>query len=115
MTDKEQKQIFSENLNRYIAKSGKQQKEVAADIDVAPTTLGNWCTGLSMPKYGTIRKLAEYFGCKVSDLSDKQSSSEQYSPAEIERALAFMEKFDKANPHVQFVVRSLLESNPQEP
>ena len=28
MTDEEQKRIFSNNLNRYILKSGKQQKEV---------------------------------------------------------------------------------------
>ena len=31
-TDEEQKKIFAKNLNYYIAKSGKQQKEVAEEL-----------------------------------------------------------------------------------
>ena len=71
MTDREQKEIFSKNLNRLIENSGKQQKEVALEMDIAPTTLNNWCVGLSLPKYGKITKLAEYFKCDVSDLVDE--------------------------------------------
>ena len=29
MTTEEQKKIFSNNLNKYISRSGKQQKEIA--------------------------------------------------------------------------------------
>lgn len=112
MTDKEQKMIFSENLNRYIKRSGKQQKEIAADIDVAPTTFGNWCTGLAMPKYGTIRKLAEYFNCNVSDLSDKptpnSSKFDGISYAETQKALALYQLYKQANPQIQSAVEVLL-------
>ena len=38
MTDEEQKRIFSKNLGYYISNSGKQQKEVAADLGISPTT-----------------------------------------------------------------------------
>jgi len=108
MTDKEQKMIFSENLNRYIKRSGKQQKEIAADIDVAPTTFGNWCTGLAMPKYGTIRKLAEYFNCNVSDLSDKPTPNNAKDEAEIKEALALYQLYKQANPQIQSAVEVLL-------
>ena len=43
MTDEEQKRIFSNNLNRYILKSGKQQKEVAEAIGANTSTFNMWC------------------------------------------------------------------------
>lgn len=55
MTDEEQKRIFSNNLNRYILKSGKQQKEVAESIGANPSTFNMWCKGNSMPGTGKIR------------------------------------------------------------
>lgn len=70
MTDEEQKRIFSNNLNRYILKSGKQQKEVAESIGANPSTFNMWCKGNSMPGTGKIRALADYFRIGMSDLTD---------------------------------------------
>ena len=70
MTDEEQKRIFSNNLNRYILKSGKQQKEVAESIGANPSTFSMWCKGNSMPGTGKIRALADYFRIGMSDLTD---------------------------------------------
>lgn len=36
MTNEEQKRIFSKNLSKYVAESGKQQKEIAEAIGVNP-------------------------------------------------------------------------------
>ena len=68
MTDEEQKRIFSNNLNRYILKSGKQQKEVAEAIGANTSTFNMWCKGNSMPGTGKIRALADYFRIGMSDL-----------------------------------------------
>ena len=43
MTDEEQKKIFSNNLNKYISLSGKQQKEVAEAVGTNPSTFNMWC------------------------------------------------------------------------
>ena len=38
MTTEEQKRIFSNNLNKYISRSGKQQKEIAEAIGINAST-----------------------------------------------------------------------------
>lgn len=74
MTDEEQKHLFSKNLNYYISKCGKQQKEVAKDLGVSPTTFNTWCVGKIIPKMGKIQKIADYFGIGKTDLLDDHSN-----------------------------------------
>lgn len=74
--DEEQKRIFAKNLNWYIQLNQKQQKEVADDLGINPTTLNMWCTGNSMPNLGKIQKLADYFHIGKSDLTDDKKESD---------------------------------------
>lgn len=74
MTEEEQKKIFSKNLNYFIANSGKQQKEVASDLEISPTTFNTWCVGKIMPRMGKVQAIADYFGIGKSDLIDDKSS-----------------------------------------
>ena len=76
MTDEEQKKIFSNNLNKYISLSGKQQKEVAEAVGTNPSTINMWCKGNSMPGTGKIRALADYFRIGMSDLTDLKEEKE---------------------------------------
>lgn len=64
MTEEEQKKVFAANLNFYIGKSGKQQKEIAKEIGYNTTTFNTWCMGKILPKMGKIQKIADYFGIK---------------------------------------------------
>lgn len=91
MTDDEQKKVFAENLNRYIALNGKQQKDVAKDLGINPTTLNTWCTGNSMPNVGKIQKLADYFRIGKSDLTDEKkdvSANKEFSNRVMKIALS---------------------------
>lgn len=74
MTDEEQKRIFSKNLGYYISNSGKQQKEIAADLGISPTTFNTWCVGKIMPRMGKVQAIADYFGIGKSDLIDDKSN-----------------------------------------
>lgn len=76
MTDDEQKKIFAKNLNKYISLNQKQQKEVADDLRINPTTLNMWCKGNSIPKVSMIQKLADYFRVGKSDLTDEKEDSD---------------------------------------
>lgn len=76
MTDEEQKKIFAKNLNKFIALNQKQQKEVADDLGINPTTLNMWCKGNSIPKVSVIQKLADYFRIGKSDLTDEKKISD---------------------------------------
>lgn len=73
MSDEQQKIIFSKNLNKYLAVSGKSQKEVASAIGVIPSTFNTWCQGIALPRMGKVQALADYFHIKKSDLIDEKS------------------------------------------
>ena len=71
MSEKDQKRIFSSNLNRILAESGKSQKEVADRIGVSPQTFNTWCRGIALPRMGKVQALADYFGIQKSDLLEE--------------------------------------------
>lgn len=72
MTNEEQKRIFSKNLRKYVAESGKQQKEIAEAIGVNPTTFNMWYTGKAIPGTGKLGTLAKYFRVGLSDLVNEK-------------------------------------------
>lgn len=81
MTDEEQKKIFSKNLNHYIEKSQKTQKEIAVAIAVSPQTFNTWCQGIAIPRMGKVQRLADYFNIGKSDLiDDKPTTTPSSSP-----------------------------------
>ncbi len=75
MTEEEQKRIFSKNLNYYIEKSQKTQREIAAAIEVSPQTFNTWCQGIAIPRMGKVQRLADYFNIGKSDLIDDKSTA----------------------------------------
>lgn len=60
--------IFAENLQRYLFDRDVSQRELSRIMDVSPSTVSSWCTGLKIPRMGMIEKLANYFGIEKSDL-----------------------------------------------
>lgn len=71
------KRIFARNLMRYIAQSGKTQKELADMLGVAQSTFNNWCTGVRYPRMDKVEQLAQYFGIKKSDLIEEKLTEEK--------------------------------------
>lgn len=92
MTDEEQKRIFAKNLNWYISLNQKQQKEVADDLGINPTTLNMWCKGNAMPNVGKIQKLADYFRVGKSDLTDEKETDEDMEFADTVVKIAMSDK-----------------------
>lgn len=62
------KEIFAKNLKMFIAKSGKDRKEVAADLNIPYSTLTDWANARKYPRIDSIEKLAAYFGISKSNL-----------------------------------------------
>lgn len=71
------KRIFAKNLTRYIAQSGKTQKELADMLGVAQSTFNNWCTGVRYPRMDKVEQLARYFGIQKSDLIEEKLTEEK--------------------------------------
>ena len=90
MTNEEQKRIFARNLSKYLSLNGKQQKDVAKDLGINPTTLNMWCNGNALPSTGKIRKLADYFRIGMTDLTDEKaevSIEDEYTDVTMKIAL----------------------------
>ena len=62
------KDIFAENLNRYMKITGKSRRDVSEAIGVSYYTLTDWVKGKKYPRMDKVEKLAEYFGILKSDL-----------------------------------------------
>lgn len=73
MTKEWSKKTFATNLQRYIAETGKTQKELADIIGVSAPTLNEWVSGKKFPRIDKIQKLADYFGILKSDLIEEKT------------------------------------------
>lgn len=77
------KEVFAKNLAYYLERSGKDQKEIASIIGVAPSTFNEWMKGKKYPRIDKIEMLANYFGILKSDLIEEPSEN-GYSPTELQ-------------------------------
>jgi transcriptional regulator with XRE-family HTH domain len=75
------KEIFAKNLAYYLERSGRDQKEVAEVVGVAPSTFNEWMKAKKYPRIDKIEMLANYFGILKSDLIE-EASENGYSPSE---------------------------------
>lgn len=76
MPDYETKKIFAENLTQLLRAHKVTQADLAAKMDVAPSTVSSWCTGDKMPRMDKIEWIAEHFSVNRSDLLEEKSSPE---------------------------------------
>lgn len=76
MSNTDNKEIFAKNLLYYIEKHGKEQKEIAEIVGVAPSTFNEWVKAKKYPRMDKVEKLANYFGILKSDLIEEQSKAE---------------------------------------
>lgn len=67
------KEVFAKNLNYYMAKTNKNQKEMAAIVGVSAPTFNEWMRGKKFPRIDKIEKLAQYFGILKSDLIEEKT------------------------------------------
>ena len=65
------KNIFAENLNRYMELHEKTRKEVSEAIGVSYFTFTDWVNGKKYPRMDKVEKLANYFGILKSDLIER--------------------------------------------
>jgi transcriptional regulator with XRE-family HTH domain len=74
------KETFAKNLSYYLQRCGRDQKEVAEVVGVAPSTFNEWVKAKKYPRIDKIEILANYFGILKSDLIEEKG--EKKSPEE---------------------------------
>lgn len=67
------KTTFSENLNYYLKLNGENQSDLCELCGVSSSTASGWCNGTIMPRMDKVQKIADHFGCRLSDLVESHS------------------------------------------
>lgn len=67
------KEIMSKNLKYYIAKSGKDRRELAEIWGFPYSTVTEWINGRKYPRIDRIEVMADYFGILKSDLIEEKT------------------------------------------
>lgn len=80
-----EKQIFANRLNYYMAKNGKTQSDLVNDLSINKSTISTWCNGTKMPRMGTIQTLADYFSIMKSDLIEEKPATNNGELNELEK------------------------------
>ncbi len=71
MTDEKQKKIFSQNFQRILFESEKQQRDVAKLMHQSNQVINSWYRGSSLPSIVKVQRLAEILNVRVTDLIDE--------------------------------------------
>jgi transcriptional regulator with XRE-family HTH domain len=77
------KEIFAKNLAHYVYRSGRDQKEIAETVGVAPSTFNEWVKGKKYPRIDKIEMLANYFGILKSDLIEDHGDEQTPPPEKL--------------------------------
>lgn len=75
VSDKDKK-IFATNLQHYMEKSNRSQKEIAEIVGVSAPTVNEWLKRKKYPRMNRIQSLADYFGILKSDLIEEKLTKE---------------------------------------
>ena len=67
------KDVLAKNLNYYMERANKNQKEMAAIVGVSAPTFNEWLKGKKFPRIDKIEKMAQYFGILKSDLIEEKT------------------------------------------
>ena len=65
---------FGEILRELLEDNDVTQKQMAADLNIAVSTLGNYVRDNREPDYKTLKRIADYFDVSVDYLLDHRSS-----------------------------------------
>ena len=104
------KEIFSKNLSYYVQRCGRDQKEIAEVVGVAPSTFNEWVKGKKYPRIDKIEMLANYFRILKSDLiEDKEKKSTPIEPMLSEGEKKLVELFRQVPEDKQQLVLQMIE------
>ena len=102
------KEVFARNLQYYMDKSCKNQKEIAQIVGVSAPALCDWLNAKKYPRIDKIEMLANYFGILKSDLiEDKEkNSTDELHLTDGEKAL--LELFNQVPQESQQMVLDMI-------
>lgn len=115
------KEVFAENFNYYLKRSGDRKIDVAQALKVSQSTISDWTKLRTYPRMDKVQLLAEHWGIEISDLVEKHTfDNKNYAQKEAnsisvelisdKEALELYSSIKKLSPHHREIVKTLIES-----
>lgn len=76
MSSENQKKIVAKNLEKLLKRKGKNQTDMARDLNIPEMTVSNWLRGVTYPRVDKVQLMADYFGVYRSDITDDKPKQE---------------------------------------
>lgn len=109
LSDSEQKKIFSYNLEELVSMSGKDQKQIAVELDVNPPTFNQWVMGKAIPSVSMLKRISAYFNVTLSQLVDETQPKVNLQTKLTNRELALVSAYRKTSNGIKDAVDKLLD------
>ena len=88
---------FGENLRSLIEERNMTQKELAIQLNIAPSTMGSYVQNTREPDFATLKLLANYFDVSTDYLLDHVTGKAgDYQEAELLRIFRSLSDDQKA-------------------
>lgn len=88
---------FSDKLRMLIEERNLTQKQIAQDLNIAPSTMGGYVQGMSQPDFETLKRLAEYFDVSSDYLLDiPEQKTNNFLEDELLRVFRYMTSEQKS-------------------
>ena len=112
-TEDEACRNFASNVRYLIARSGKQQQEVAADLGLSVTAFNNYMMGRNLPKFTVMQSIADYFHVNLEDLvRPLVGGSVMFNMQLTAEELDLVEAFRSASPNQRSMAMAFLKRAP---
>lgn len=72
-TMKDNRDVFSRNLSKFIKIKNKTQMDIVNDLGVSQSTVSGWINGKKYPRIDRLQQIADYFGVYKSELTEDKS------------------------------------------
>lgn len=88
MATKQNKAVFSRNLQYYVERSGLTQKEICEMTGIATSTLNAWLLGQTIPPVDRIKKIAAFFDVSPDNLISEQTIHDGFEKPTVNDGLS---------------------------
>ena len=68
--------IFSDNLNYWLERRGKTQNDLVIELDMAKSTVSEWCSGKKIPRTDKLVMISLYLMIELTDLLEVKDKKE---------------------------------------
>lgn len=85
----ELKKTMAQNIECHLKKADKTQRDMCKDLAFKENTVSDWLNAKTYPRIDKIEMMANYFGCKKSDLIESATLLLSSDLTKMEQELLF--------------------------